>query len=87
MSIFNQAVCIKDVKDLVVIREHMLDDGGSKLNCISFTRTALIYAVRIVGSEHASFQLEQLDEIRDTHLSYSKKRLIKGIMQTELGMP
>ena len=31
MSIFNQAVCIKDVKDLTqFIREHMLDDGGSK---------------------------------------------------------
>ena len=31
MSIFNQAVCIKDVKDLTqFIREHMLDDGGAK---------------------------------------------------------
>ena len=30
MSIFNQAVCIKDVKDLTqFIREHMLDDGGA----------------------------------------------------------
>ena len=33
MSIFNQAVCIKDVKDLTqFIREHMLDDGGAKEN-------------------------------------------------------
>ena len=30
MAIFNQAVCIKDIRDLnTFIREHMLDDGGA----------------------------------------------------------
>ena len=73
MSIFNQAVCIKDVKDLTqFIREHMLDDGGSKDKL-----TALQERFDDLRSTHrrietAAYQLEQLEEIKDTHSSYLK---------------
>ena len=73
MSIFNQAVCIKDVKDLTqFIREHMLDDGGSKTKLLALQERFDDLRSTHRRIETASFQLEQLDEIRDTHLSYSK---------------
>ena len=73
MSIFNQAVCIKDVKDLTqFIREHMLDDGGSKekLSALQERFDDLRSTHRRI--ETAAYQLEQLDEIRDTHDSFLK---------------
>ena len=73
MSIFNQAVCIKDVKDLTqFIREHMLDDGGSKtkLQALQERFDDLRSTHRRI--ETASFQIEQLDEIKETHDSFSK---------------
>ena len=48
MSIFNQAVCIKDVKDLTqFIREHMLDDGGQRPNCRLYRKDLMIGEARI----------------------------------------
>jgi len=73
MSIFNQAVCIKDVKDLTqFIREHMLDDGGSKekLSALQERFDDLRSTHRRI--ETAAYQLEQLDQIRDTHDSFLK---------------
>ena len=73
MSIFNQAVCIKDVKDLTqFIREHMLDDGGSKdkLSALQERFDDLRSTHRRI--ETAAYQLEQLEEIKDTHSSYLK---------------
>ena len=71
MSIFNQAVCIKDVKDLTqFIREHMLDDGGSKekLSALQERFDDLRSTHRRI--ETAAYQLEQLDVIRETHNSF-----------------
>jgi uncharacterized protein YPO0396 len=73
MSIFNQAVCIKDVKDLTqFIREHMLDDGGSKekLSALQERFDDLRSTHRRI--ETAAYQLEQLDEIKETHNSFLK---------------
>ena len=73
MSIFNQAVCIKDVKDLTqFIREHMLDDGGSKEKLLALQERFDDLRSTHRRIETAAYQLEQLDEIRDTHASYLK---------------
>ena len=73
MSIFNQAVCIKDVKDLTqFIREHMLDDGGSKEKLVALQERFDDLRSTHRRIETASYQLEQLDEIRDTHDSFRK---------------
>ena len=73
MAIFNQAVCIKDVKDLTqFIREHMLDDGGSKEKLAALQERFDDLRSTHRRIETASTQLEQLDEIRDTHTSYTK---------------
>ena len=73
MSIFNQAVCIKDVKDLTqFIREHMLDDGGSKEKLVALQERFDDLRGTHRRIETASYQLEQLDEIRDTHDSFRK---------------
>jgi uncharacterized protein YPO0396 len=73
MSIFNQAVCIKDVKDLTqFIREHMLDDGGSKEKLVALQERFDDLRSTHRRIETASYQLEQLGEIRDTHDSYQK---------------
>ena len=73
MSIFNQAVCIKDVKDLTqFIREHMLDDGGSKEKLVALQERFDDLRSTHRRIETASYQLEQLDEIRDTHDAFRK---------------
>ena len=73
MAIFNQAVCIKDVKDLTqFIREHMLDDGGSKEKLVALTERFDDLRSTHRRIETASYQLTQLDEIKDTHLGYAK---------------
>ena len=73
MSIFNQAVCIKDVKDLTqFIREHMLDDGGSKEKLVALQERFDDLRSTHRRIETASYQLEQLDEICNTHDSYRK---------------
>ncbi len=73
MSIFNQAVCIKDVKDLTqFIREHMLDDGGSKEKLVALQERFDDLRSTHRRIETASYQLEQLDVIRDTHESFRK---------------
>ena len=73
MSIFNQAVCIKDVKDLTqFIREHMLDDGGSKEKLVALQERFDDLRSTHRRIETASYQLEQLDVIRDTHESFQK---------------
>ena len=73
MAIFNQAVCIKDVKDLTqFIREHMLDDGGSKEKLLALQERFDDLRSTHRRIETASYQLTQLDEIRETHLAYSK---------------
>ena len=71
MSIFNQAVCIKDVRDLTqFIREHMLDDGGAreKLGALQERFDDLRGTHRRI--EVAARQLEQLVGIRDVHENY-----------------
>ncbi len=71
MSIFNQAVCIKDVKDLTqFIREHMLDDGGSKEKLVALQERFDDLRSTHRRIETAAYQLEQLDEIKDTHESF-----------------
>lgn len=73
MSIFNQAVCIKDVKDLTqFIREHMLNDGGSKDKLIALQERFDDLRSTHRRIETAAYQLEQLEEIKDTHSSYLK---------------
>lgn len=73
MSIFNQAVCIKDVKDLTqFIREHMLDDGGSKEKLLALQERFDDLRSTHRRIETASFQIDQLNEIRSTHLAYSQ---------------
>ena len=78
MSIFNQAVCIKDVKDLTqFIREHMLDDGGSKEKLLALQERFDDLRSTHRRIETAASQLEQLEEIKDTHESFqtgAKKR-------------
>ena len=71
MSVFNQAVCIKDVKDLTqFIREHMLDDGGSKEKLVALQERFDDLRSTHRRIETAAHQLEQLDEIRATHQSF-----------------
>ena len=71
MSIFNQAVCIKDVKDLTqFIREHMLDDGGSKEKLLALQERFDDLRSTHRRIETAACQLEQLEEIKKTHDSY-----------------
>jgi uncharacterized protein YPO0396 len=71
MSIFNQAVCIKDVKDLTqFIREHMLDDGGSKEKLLALQERFDDLRSTHRRIETAAYQLEQLDEIKETHSSF-----------------
>ena len=71
MSIFNQAVCIKDVKDLTqFIREHMLDDGGSKEKLAALQERFDDLRSTHRRIETAAYQLEQLDEIKITHTSF-----------------
>ena len=73
MSIFNQAVCIKDVKDLTqFIREHMLDDGGSKDKLVALQERFDDLRSTHRRIETAAYQLEQLEGIKDTHSSYLK---------------
>ena len=73
MSIFNQAVCIKDVKDLTqFIREHMLDDGGSKEKLVALQERFDDLRSTHRRIETAAYQLEQLDEIKETHDSFLK---------------
>ena len=73
MSIFNQAVCIKDVKDLTqFIREHMLDDGGSKEKLVALQERFDDLRSTHRRIETAAYQLEQLDEIKETHNSFLK---------------
>ena len=68
MSIFNQAVCIKDVKDLTqFIREHMLDDGGAKEKLVALQERFDDLRSTHRRIETASYQLEQLDEIKSVH--------------------
>ena len=75
MAIFNQAVCIKDVKDLTqFIREHMLDDGGSKEKLLALQERFDDLRSTHRRIETASYQITQLDEIKDTHTDYTKKR-------------
>ena len=72
MAIFNQAVCIKDVKDLTqFIREHMLDDGGSKEKLLALQERFDDLRSTHRRIETASYQITQLDEIKDTHSSYA----------------
>jgi uncharacterized protein YPO0396 len=72
MSIFNQAVCIKDVKDLTqFIREHMLDDGGSKEKLLALQERFDDLRSTHRRIETAAYQLEQLDEIKETHSSFT----------------
>ena len=86
VSIFNQAVCIKDVKDLTqFIREHMLDDGGSKTKLLALQERFDDLRSTHRRIETASLQLEQLDETQ-TLICLIQKRLMKGIMRTKLGM-
>ncbi len=71
MSIFNQAVCIKDVKDLTqFIREHMLDDGGAKEKLIALQERFDDLRSTHRRIETASYQIEQLDEIQNTHAQF-----------------
>ena len=75
MAIFNQAVCIKDVKDLTqFIREHMLDDGGSKEKLLALQERFDDLRSTHRRIETASYQITQLDEIKDTHSDYAEKR-------------
>lgn len=75
MAIFNQAVCIKDVKDLTqFIREHMLDDGGSKEKLLALQERFDDLRSTHRRIETASYQITQLIEIKDTHSAYSKMR-------------
>ena len=71
MSIFNQAVCIKDVKDLTqFIREHMLDDGGAKEKLVALQERFDDLRSTHRRIETASYQIEQLDEIQNTHAQF-----------------
>ena len=75
MAIFNQAVCIKDVKDLTqFIREHMLDDGGSKEKLLALQERFDDLRSTHRRIETASYQITQLNEIKDTHSAYSEMR-------------
>lgn len=75
MAIFNQAVCIKDVKDLTqFIREHMLDDGGSREKLLALQERFDDLRSTHRRIETASYQIAQLDEIKETHLAYSVRR-------------
>ena len=78
MSIFNQAVCIKDVKDLTqFIREHMLNDGGSKEKLLALQERFDDLRSTHRRIETAAYQLEHLEEIKGTHdsfLSAAKER-------------
>ena len=75
MAIFNQAVCIKDVKDLTqFIREHMLDDGGSKEKLLALQERFDDLRSTHRRIETASYQITQLDEIRETHTAYTERR-------------
>ena len=59
MSIFNQAVCIKDVKDLTqFIREHMLDDGGAKEKLVALQERFDDLRSTHRRIETASYQIE-----------------------------
>ena len=70
MSIFNQAVCIKGVKiSDQFIREHMLDDGGSKEKLLALQERFDDLRSTHRRIETAACQLEQL-EIKKTHDSY-----------------
>ena len=65
MSIFNQAVCIKDVKDLTqFIREHMLDDGGSKEKLLALQERFDDGAVRTEGLKPRPASLSNLRRSR-----------------------
>ena len=76
MSIFNQAVCIKDVKDLTqFIREHMLDDGGSKEKLVALQERFDDLRSTHRRIETAAYQLEQLEEITTNHESFQKGSL------------
>ena len=58
MAIFNQAVCIKDVKDLTqFIREHMLDDGGSKEKLLACRKDLMIYEAPTVELKRLPIKL------------------------------
>ena len=75
MAIFNQAVCIKDVKDLTqFIREHMLDDGGSREKLLALQERFDDLRSTHRRIETASHQIIQLDEIRQTHMAYAERR-------------
>ena len=81
MSIFNQAVCIKDVKDLTqFIREHMLDDGGSKENLSALQERFDDLRSTHRRIETAAYQLEQLDVIRETHNSFLQAKDRKSVV-------
>ena len=70
MSIFNQAVCIKDEDLTQFIREHMLDDGGSKEKLLALQERFDDLRSTHRRIETAACQLEQLEEIKKTHDSY-----------------
>lgn len=68
MTIFNQAICIKDISDLTsFIREHMLDDGGAmeKLHALRRNFTELRETNRRI--ELASKQLDALNLLTLDH--------------------
>ncbi len=73
MSIFNQAVCIKDVRDLTqFIREHMLDDGGSKEKLLALQERFDDLRSTHRRIETAAIQIEQLDQIKEIHSDFKK---------------
>ena len=68
MSVFNQAVCIKDVRDLTqFIREHMLDDGGAREKLVALQDRFDDLRGTHRRIETAASQLEELDLIKGTH--------------------
>ena len=68
MSVFNQAVCIKDVRDLTqFIREHMLDDGGAREKLVALQARFDDLRGTHRRIETAASQLDELDQIKGTH--------------------
>jgi len=71
MSVFNQAVCIKDVRDLTqFIREHMLDDGGAREKLVALQDRFDDLRGTHRRIETAASQLEELDQIKSTHAKF-----------------
>ncbi|MBU62941.1 MAG: hypothetical protein CMI26_10620 [Opitutae bacterium] len=71
MSVFNQAVCIKDVRDLTqFIREHMLDDGGAREKLVALQDRFDDLRGTHRRIETAASQLEELDQIKSTHVKF-----------------